>query len=752
MASTRADGAAQAGETDNLRVLGGHSIIYAASSLLGQLGSLLTFPLYTRSLGPELYGVLALALSAAGVLRTLVIAGTNTALMHERISSSDEQASRITAAALTYVIGSSAVVGVVLLVGRAPLARALSTSVTVGLAAAVTVYIALDSLLEITLALARAESRPADYAYANALRVGVTFASAAVFLIMWDAGPEGAILGMAVGSIVAGLWLAFRLGIRPQFAGCLPWVPRLLRQGGPLLPANLASWIADLSDRYLLLLLLGSSATVGLYSAGYRVGSLITALFVGPFHTAFLPLALKTYERDGRDRTYDESSRLFVVLGAVVVCLLQAASVPVVRILAGQAYAGAERVVGAVALGCLLSGAAMLMTPAALKTGRSHFLAGAYGTGAAVNVALNFVLIPRLGMEGAAVATLLGYAAVLATMYVLMPSALWPAGSLAVVLRVVPVMGLCTVASLVDYGSVGMQTVASAGLAALGLGLLILLRVLTLDDVRLVWRVIASLASASVARFRTAVEGIGTGLKRLARKSKRIPKAFSDLWGVQVRRWRRRHEHVGGECLLGPYAQFVLERDEQIVRAAAGVDRLVAGEMVTFGRPWRWRSGRDWHLDPWSGRRWHAWLPSALVDVNHVVSDSDVQSPWESSRLEHVWRGALAYAHSGDETYAQWVIGRLDEWGRWNPAGWGVNWTVAMEVGLRAIALAEVRSLLCTSSSWTPRGRAAHDEPTGRPRRMGARQSGTLGPPHSESLPSLARGRDDGGAPPVCVV
>ena len=43
---------------------------------MGQLGSLLTFPLYTRALGPSAYGLLAVGIAAAGVLRTLVLAGT----------------------------------------------------------------------------------------------------------------------------------------------------------------------------------------------------------------------------------------------------------------------------------------------------------------------------------------------------------------------------------------------------------------------------------------------------------------------------------------------------------------------------------------------------------------------------------------------------------------------------------------------------------------------------------------------------
>ena len=54
----------------------------------------------------------------------------------------------------------------------------------------------------------------------------------------------------------------------------------------PLVPASVASWTLNLSDRYLIAAFHGPAA-VGTYSAGYTVGLAINALAISPFTLAW---------------------------------------------------------------------------------------------------------------------------------------------------------------------------------------------------------------------------------------------------------------------------------------------------------------------------------------------------------------------------------------------------------------------------------------------------------------------------------
>jgi len=482
----------------SLSRLGGHSLIYAASSVLGQLGSLLTFPLYTRALGPSSYGILAIGLAAAGVLRTLVISGTNTALMHARIGADERRARESTGAAVAWVVIVSVALGLVWLLFSpliAAVARLGENATAFGWG--VIAYVFADSLLELMFSVARAESRPRVYALANGLRVVVTIAAAVVLLVGLHVGASGALVAMAIASLTACTWLVWQLRVRISLHDVARRLQRLLSDGLPLLPANLGSWVTDLADRYLLLFITGSTVLVGVYSAGYRVGSLVTVLFVGPFHTAYLPFMLEHAEHESAEHLYAETSRLFLAFGAVTVLVLQAVAFPLVRVLAGSSYLSSVRIVGVVALGCLLAGAAMLMTPEALKERRTSSLAVAFGAGAVLNVAANLVLIPTMGMLGAALATLGAYALVLLVILVLTPRSARPRGIWTEIGRVVPVTAVAVCIAAIDFGGGGRQGLVSLACAAVGFGLLVAVGALRVADVT---RVAGSLSSALTRR------------------------------------------------------------------------------------------------------------------------------------------------------------------------------------------------------------------------------------------------------------
>ena len=323
--------------------------------------------------------------------------------MNEHIRGDERSQRKTTGAAVSWVLAGSAVLAVGwTIVG--PLLNRLPTSAGAASSAfgwAAIAYVVTDSLLELLFSLARAESRPRSYAVANAVRVLGTLVVAVVLLLDLGTGPAGAMLAMAAGSTVAGLWLVSRLSPRVSVGHVFAGWRSLLRDGVPLLPANLASWVTDLADRYLLLFITGSAALVGVYSAGYRVGALVTTLYVAPFHTAYLPFMLRhQHGDDSSSELYGEAGRLFLAYGACAALLLQGLAGPLVRGLAGPEYVGAERIVGIVALGCLFAGAAMLMTPAALREHRTHAMAWAFGSGAVLDVVANIILIPRFGMMG----------------------------------------------------------------------------------------------------------------------------------------------------------------------------------------------------------------------------------------------------------------------------------------------------------------------------------------------------------------
>jgi hypothetical protein len=104
----------------------------------------------------------------------------------------------------------------------------------------------------------------------------------------------------------------------------------------------------------------------------------------------------------------------------------------------------------------------------------------------------------------------------------------------------------------------------------------------------------------------------------------------------------------------------------------------------------------DWHCDFVSGHRWpqkfHTrYRYAELIDLRRA---SDVKVPWELSRLQFLPVLALAHRVSGEQRFARAIAELLSSWIAANPVGHGVNWTVGMEVALRALSIVWTVELL----------------------------------------------------------
>jgi hypothetical protein len=93
----------------------------------------------------------------------------------------------------------------------------------------------------------------------------------------------------------------------------------------------------------------------------------------------------------------------------------------------------------------------------------------------------------------------------------------------------------------------------------------------------------------------------------------------------------------------------------------------------------------DWHTDPMTGVRWPLEHYTVMQIVRGITSDARVV--WELNRMHHLVMLGRAYALTGDEIYTEEFFEQIDSWNRQNPPRFGLNWTTAMEVAIRAINL-----------------------------------------------------------------
>ena len=185
---------------------------------------------------------------------------------------------------------------------------------------------------------------------------------------------------------------------------------RLLRDSMPLLLGGIAVFVYMRIDQFMIAAML-SPREVGLYSAVVTLAEVPLVLPVLLLRAA-LPVLSRQSEtdKDKRDRTLVVLMRhtFYLHVGGAAFATIFAA--PLVELLYGSAYAPAAQVLriqawGApfVALG-VISGAWIVLQP------DTRYALWRTLLGAAINIALNLVLIPRFGIRGAACATVFAFA------------------------------------------------------------------------------------------------------------------------------------------------------------------------------------------------------------------------------------------------------------------------------------------------------------------------------------------------------
>jgi len=231
------------------------------------------------------------------------------------------------------------------------------------------------------------------------------------FVVVLDMKVEGVIIANL---IMAGLvflgapLIPLIVHRKPPLEVSLLRLREMLAFGLPFVPGAFAMWILSSTDRYFLEHF-SSRAELGLYSLGFTFASIISVVFLGPFRMTWPGLMLpKSLEADAKE-TFARFATYFLFLGALLGLPIILGSEYVIRIMGPPEYWRAYSVVPVLVVSIVVGTEGL---QAILNTGifiekKTSYAPLIVIVGAVCNVLLNLALIPRFGMMGASVATLM---------------------------------------------------------------------------------------------------------------------------------------------------------------------------------------------------------------------------------------------------------------------------------------------------------------------------------------------------------
>jgi O-antigen/teichoic acid export membrane protein len=406
-----------------LRRLATTGAAYTAASILSKVIAVVLLPLYTRYLTPADYGAAEVMFAAVVSASIIVRFGLIEAVLRFYYRD-DERPREVVASSFAALFWLSTIAAAIALPFAQPISEALldgSPAEMARIHATQLAQIAIGGLWVLTmseflLTLFRLEERARAYFVTTILNVLGTIALTVVLVVGAGEGARGLLLGSYAGGAVTVLvliglqWRSLSL----RFDRAL--LRRLFRFGLPTMPAEVSLYALNFVDRIIIVRSVGL-AEAGLYSLAVKFAQAINVIVRG-FQLAWPPLAYSIRDDDEARGAYATIVTLFVAGCAFVVTGMWLFSRWIVRLLAAPKFFDSYEAVGLISTAVTLYALYLVLVVILGRTGRTEFNLPATLAALAVNIALNLLLVPSLGIVGAGLALVASYVVVLALMYV----------------------------------------------------------------------------------------------------------------------------------------------------------------------------------------------------------------------------------------------------------------------------------------------------------------------------------------------
>lgn len=267
-------------------------------------------------------------------------------------------------------------------------------------------YIALQGFFYYFQNQLRFEGNSIGYAIVSVFYATSNLASAFVFGIIYDLGLTAILYSMVISVLIASMLGLFLLRKSFGFVFKLNLLKQLLKFSTPLVPASMLIFVSLYIDRYMINTLL-SLESVGHYGVAVRLASAASLVMIG-FQMAITPLVYKHYNEPETPQRLAVIFKYFVIFAVFFFLAYSLIVEELLTILTTPDFYSVANVIPILILAFLFSNMYVFMPGIGIRK-KTHLIFLIGFVAAIINIILNYLLIPVLGMVGAALATTIGY-------------------------------------------------------------------------------------------------------------------------------------------------------------------------------------------------------------------------------------------------------------------------------------------------------------------------------------------------------
>ncbi|KIZ30510.1 hypothetical protein C5137_15570 [Bacillus cereus] len=383
-------------------------VVYFVFSILTQVINMLLIPLYTNNLSQMEYGKYELLNTIQQLLGLAITVGVYSGLKRFYYETENKHLLKNTALNFSFLWGASVYVFIYFLSPTISDYVFNGEQAAIGYIRLIVVSSILTCLISIYTSFYEMEFKAFRAAVIQLSILTITFGLAFYFVAIREEGIIGALKSISIANLIVFVILFVGDFRNYKFKINTGYLKNMLNYGGGLLLGQISAWVLNLIDRFFIKDLISYSA-VGIYSLSYKIGMLINPVFIAPFAQVFTSFKFKAYKEVNGKEKIQKMFHIYNMIGCFCVFGLSIFGKIGVNILANEEYLEAYKIIPLIAISYFIWGVGQFYSLGLHIANKMVSNSLIVVISAVVNILLNIILIPKIGVNGAAIATIIAY-------------------------------------------------------------------------------------------------------------------------------------------------------------------------------------------------------------------------------------------------------------------------------------------------------------------------------------------------------
>lgn len=259
----------------------------------------------------------------------------------------------------------------------------------------------------------RAQGKIRLFAVSGIINAFILLVCNVIFLMGYHMGIIGYLISLIFANIITFLFLIIKGKLRYSFKVSkinVKLTKEMLLYSIPLIPNALMWWIMGLSDRYIITYFLGLSAT-GIYAVANKIPSVLN-MINSIFFQAWQMSAIEEYDSKDKSKFFSNVFNVFSIVMLVSTSIILVNLKLIIKFFVADNYYEAWEYVPFLLLGVVFSSFSGFLGTNYIAAKKTKGVFKTSVIGAIINIIVNVILIPKIGINGASIGTMVSFGAI----------------------------------------------------------------------------------------------------------------------------------------------------------------------------------------------------------------------------------------------------------------------------------------------------------------------------------------------------